>query len=98
MSNMEVIAKQHLELITNFIYTHEKRDDILKVFRKGPDPQSGFMWTGNEWWSKEERIAVEIIGNKVLDLGWDSSAYGYMMRLVEFTIKEKDKRVTLGEG
>lgn len=98
MSNMEATAKQHLEIITNFIYTHEKKNDILKMFRRGPDPQSGFMWSGNEWWSEEERIAVEIIANKVLDLGWDSSGYGYMMRLVEFSINEKEKRLTLGEG
>ena len=95
---MEVIANQHLEIITNFIYTHEKKDDIIKMFRKGPDPQSGFMWSGDEWWSKEERIALKIIGNKVLDLGWDSSGYGYMMRLVEFEINKKDKRLSNKEG
>mgnify|MGYP001319791026 CR=1 FL=1 len=95
---MEVIANQHLEIITNFIYTHEKKDDIIKMFRKGPDPQRGFMWSGDEWWSKEERIALKIIGNKVLDLGWDSSGYGYMMRLVEFEINKKDKRLSNKEG
>ena len=68
------------------------------MFLKGPDPESGFMWTGDEWWSQNETEAVEIIGNKVLDLGWDSSGYGYMMRLIEYTIKNKNKKLSHTEG
>jgi hypothetical protein len=91
-------ANQHLKIITNFIYGHERKNDIIDMFLKGPDPESGFMWTGDEWWSQNETEAVEIIGNKVLDLGWDSSGYGYMMRLIEYTIKNKNKKLSHTEG
>lgn len=80
-------CKHDSEKIMRFIETHPKFDAIYSAFMKGPDPQSGFMWTTTEWWSPEEGEAIKIVSNKVLDYDWDSSGYGYMMRVIESKIK-----------
>jgi len=46
------------------------------------------MWTPDSWWSNREKEAVKIVSDKVLDYDWDSSGYGYMMRVIEAKIKE----------
>ena len=79
--------KNDSEKIMRFIESHPKFDAIYSAFMKGPDPQSGFMWTTTEWWSPEEGEAIKIVSNKVLDYDWDSSGYGYMMRIIESKIK-----------
>ena len=86
--NWEQKSKHDSEAIMRFIESHELFNDIYSAFMKGPDPQSGFMWTTTEWWSPVEGEAIKIVSNKVLDYGWDSSGYGYMMRVIESKIKE----------
>ena len=85
--SLEQKSKNDSEKIMRFIESHPKFDAIYSAFTKGPDPQSGFMWTTTEWWSPEEGEAIKIVSNKVLDYGWDSSGYGYMMRLIESKIE-----------
>ena len=80
-------SKHDSKKIMRFIESHPKFDAIYSAFMKGPDPQSGFMWTTTEWWSPEEGEAIKIVSNKVLDYDWDSSGYGYMMRVIESKIK-----------
>ena len=80
-------CKHDSEKIMIFIESHPKFDAIYRAFMKGPDPQSGFQWTTTEWWSLEEGEAIKIVSNKVLDYDWDSSGYGYMMRVIESKIK-----------
>lgn len=85
--SLEQKSKNDSEKIMRFIESHPKFDAIYSAFMKGPDPQSGFMWTTTEWWSPEEGEAIKIVSNKVLDYDWDSSGYGYMMRVIESKIK-----------
>lgn len=80
-------CKHDSEKIMRFIESHPKFDAIYRAFMKGPDPQSGFMWTTTEWWSPEEGEAIEIVSNKVLDYDWDSTGYGYMMRVIQDKIQ-----------
>jgi len=86
--NWQEKSKNDSEKIMRFIESHPKFDAIYSAFTKGPDPESGFMWTTTEWWTQEEGEAIEIVSNKVLDYGWDSSGYGYMMRVIQDKIKE----------
>ena len=81
-------SKQDSENIMRFIESHPKFDAIYRAFIKGPEPQNGFMWTTTEWWSEEEGEAIQIVRNKVLDYGWDSSGYGYMMRIIQSKIRD----------
>lgn len=85
-------AQSDLTKIISFIENHEKSQDIYSIFSKGPDPECGFMWTSSEWWTQKQQEALEIISNKVLDLGWDSSGYGIMMRMIQ---NEMQARVTV---
>lgn len=87
---MERKTQIDLDALICFINTHEKCNNIKKMFKKGPDPKYGFMWTDNNWWTDEESNALRIISNKVLSLDWDSSGYGFMMRLVQRTILDFD--------
>tara|TARA_B110000263_G_scaffold196373_1_gene174931 strand:- start:86 stop:382 length:297 start_codon:yes stop_codon:yes gene_type:complete len=95
---MEAKAKRDLIVFKNFIYNHENKDDFVSMFLKGPDPEKGFMWTGKDWWTEEEAIAVKLIGNKVLDYDWDSSGYGMMMRMVQDMVKRLSFKQNCGRA
>ena len=85
---MQQKAEHDCVIIMNFIQTHAKFNNIYSAFIKGPKPDCGFMWTPDDWWTSKEKEAVKIVSNKVLDYDWDSSGYGYMMRMIESKIKE----------
>ena len=64
------------------------------MFLKGPPEDLGFMWcekTGGPdcHWTEKEAEGLKYVGNLVLDKGWDSSGYGFMMRFIQARIKEK---------
>ena len=84
---MEAKAKRDSEEIMRFIESHPQFNDIYSAFMKGPEPGSGFMWTPDSWWVGGEKEAVKIVSNKVLDYDWDSSGYGYMMRVIQGKIQ-----------
>jgi hypothetical protein len=84
---MEAKSKRDSEAIMRFIESHILFNDIYSAFMKGPEPGCGFMWTPDSWWVGGEKAAVKIVSNKVLDYDWDSSGYGYMMRVIEAKIK-----------
>ena len=85
--NFQEKSKHDSEKIMRFIESHPKFDAIYSAFTKGPDPECGFMWTTTEWWTEEEGEAIEIVSNKVLEYDWDSSGYGYMMRVIQGKIQ-----------
>ena len=85
---MEAKAKRDSEAIMRFIESHELFNDIYSAFIKGPKPGEGFMWTPDSWWVGGEKEAVKIVSDKVLEYNWDSSGYGYMMRVIQAKIKE----------
>ena len=85
--SLEQKSKNDSEKIMRFIESHPKFDAIYSAFAKGPDPECCFMWTTTEWWSPEQGEAIEIVSNKVLDYNWDSSGYGYMMRVIQGKIQ-----------
>ena len=90
MSSIQEKATHDLKLIMKTINSHELVDDIYAAFKKGPEPNSGFMFTSRDWWSEKEYKAVNVVSNLVLDYDWDSSGYGYMMRLIECELTQKN--------
>ena len=94
---MEQKKQTDLKNIINFIENHSNRDDFYNLFLKGPDPECGFMWTSTEWWTPQQLNALNIINKKVLDLEWDSSGYGIMMRAIQHKIKSNLKWVVIDD-
>ena len=87
---MNLVEKknQDLNTIMNFINGHSTVNDIYSAFLKGPDPECGFMWTTTEWWTPKQADAIKLISVNVLNLGWDSSGFGLMMRAIENEIRK----------
>jgi len=85
---MENKAKSDCKKIISFMESHPLFNDMYNAFIKGPKPGCGFIWTPDDWWVGEEKSAVKIVSNKVLEYGWDSSGYAWMMRLIEQKLRE----------
>ena len=84
---MEEKAQKDIQEIMRFITSHPQFNDMYMAFIKGPKPDCGFMWTPDSWWFGGEKEAIKIVSDKVLEYGWDSSGYGYMMRRIQGKIK-----------
>ena len=90
--SLEEKGKADLKTLISFILSHENKDNIVNMFVKGPPKTCGFMWCGSEggkgkWWTEQEANGLKDIGDKVLELGWDSSGYGIMLRMIQQEIK-----------
>lgn len=85
---MEEKSESDCQKIVSFIASHPQSNDMYNAFIKGPKPNCGFMWTPDDWWIEGEKSAIKIVSNKVLGYGWDSSGYGWMMRLIQNKIKK----------
>ena len=86
-------ANQDLELILAIINNSPLKTNINNMFIKGPPIDQGFMWCQDNggpdcYWTEKEAQALKFIRNKVLELGWESSGYGIMMRKIQRKIKE----------
>jgi hypothetical protein len=88
--------KEHSDanFIIRQIYLHSNKDSIISMFFKGPPENEGFMWCGCEggparYWTCEEANGLKYVSNLVLDKGWDSSGFGFMMRVVQDRIKKE---------
>ena len=68
--------------IINTINTHENKQGILSMFKKGPPKDQGFMWCKNDdvYWTEPESKGLQFVQDLVLGKGWDSSGYSIMMR------------------
>ena len=62
---------------------------MIEVFNKGPPKDKGYMWGLNEpnYWTEEEKIAINIMHKWVLEKGWESSGYAVMFRSIESKLK-----------
>lgn len=87
--------KEHSDanFIIRQIYLHSNKDSIISMFVKGPPENEGFMWCRCEggpgkYWTSEEAQGLKYVSNLVLDRGWDSSGFGFMMRVVQDKIKK----------
>lgn len=92
-NTIAVKANQDLELILAIINNSPLKTYINNMFIKGPPINQGFMWCQDNggpdcYWTEKEAQGLRFIRNKVLELGWESSGYGIMMRKIQRKIKE----------
>jgi len=86
----ELRHNRDLFLIVSFIYRSEHCDDIIEWLIQGPPVDQGFMWC------KYDTPAKIALQNVVADMGYDSSAFGWMMRCVQREIRlDKNPKKTL---
>ena len=69
--------------LLEFIQKSPLRDNIIKMYAKGPSSDRGFMWTPDEHWTDDERLGLKCIDKEILRLEWDSSGYGIMHRRLQ---------------
>ena len=71
---------------------------MVQVLEKGPPKDSGYMWGLNkpDYWTEQEKEAINIMHSWVLQKGWESSGYAIMFRSLEATIKKLDSNVIRG--
>jgi hypothetical protein len=91
MSDFEMKENKDIQTIMDAIGKYENAEDVYSGFKKGPDPKHGFMFTLDDWWDPKQLVAMKFVSNLVLDLGWDSSGYGFMMRKIEYEINKRKK-------
>nr|WP_292968413.1 hypothetical protein [Allomuricauda sp.] len=75
---------QDLQWIIEQIKAHELKDEIIEWYIIGPPAEVGFMWC------KYDTPAKKYMQNLILSLGYDSSAYGCMHRMVQHAICTRD--------
>lgn len=87
---MSLDAKFNKDLneMTDFINKSPIKDNVIKMFKKGPPKNEGFMWCSKEGgqgyhWSDEEANALKMVSNLVLDYQWDSAGYSIMLRALQ---------------
>ena len=69
-----------------FIDEHKLKDDIKAMFKGGVSNQTGWMFT------KRDTAEFSAIQDKVLEMGYDSSGFGMMMRRLEHEILTQDSK------
>ena len=70
----------------DIIETHQYKDAIVSMFKKGPPQNTGFMWCNpkdTSYWTNDEIKGLAIITELVLSKGYESSGYGCMMRHIQ---------------
>ena len=89
--NIEIKKNKDLEEILTYINNHPNKDGIVSMFQKGPPLETGFMYCSKQGgqgfhWTEEEANGLIEIESLVLNKGWDSSGYGFMMRYIQCKI------------
>ncbi len=74
-----------------FIKEHALCDDIVKMYLMGPPDDKGFMWWQND--SHEYKTMKSF----VLDMDYDSSAYGCMQRRIQSAIRDMHGNQSVGK-
>ena len=81
---MEKATKDVDFMINTFIENHPDKDEIIKWYIEGPG-EKGFMWCSTTEKYKKDLETV------VLNMGYDSSGYGWFHRLLQQQIIENNK-------
>ena len=89
-SNYQSKKTKDTKDILEFIYSNDNKKDIISMYLKGPPEDTGFMWARNakDYWTEGELKALGIMEKKLWGLGWDSSGYGLMQRIIEHKVNE----------
>ena len=90
--NLEEKLKTDCTSIVHNILVHKQAKFMVQVFEKGPPKDLGYMWGLNEpdYWTEQEKEAINTMHIWILQKGWESSGYGIMFRSLEASIKKLD--------
>jgi hypothetical protein len=80
--------------IIRVMLAHSQAKYMVQVLKKGPPKDLGYMWGLNEpdYWTEQEKAAINIMHVWVLQKGWESSGYAIMFRALEKEIKNRNLR------
>ena len=90
--NLEEKLKKDCACIVHAILHHEQAKFMVQVLQKGPPKDLGYMWGLNEpdYWTEQEKEAINKMHIWVLQKGWESSGYAIMFRSLEAAIEKMD--------
>jgi len=90
--NIEEKLKIDCVRIVRDILDNKQAKYMVQVLQKGPPKDLGYMWGLNEpeYWTQQEKEAINTMHIWVLQKGWESSGYGIMFRSLEAAIKKLD--------
>ena len=90
--NLEEKLKKDCAYIVQAILHNEQARYMVRVLQKGPPKDLGYMWGLNEpdYWTEQEKEAINKMHIWVLQKGWESSGYAIMFRSLEASIKKLD--------
>ena len=90
--NIEEKLKIDCVRIVRDILDNKQAKYMVQVLQKGPPKDLGYMWGFNEpeYWTQQEKEAINTMHIWVLQKGWESSGYGIMFRSLEAAIKKLD--------
>ena len=96
--NLEEKLKTDCAYILEFILRDEQAKFMVQVLQKGPPKDLGYMWGLDEpdYWTEQEKEAINKMHIWVLQKGWESSGYAIMFRSLEASIKKLDSNVIRG--
>lgn len=94
MTTFQQKKQQDIIDILTFIDAHDNRNGMISMFIKGPPHNDGYMFCsregGSEYhWTESEATGLEEVRMQVIDKGWDSFGYVYMMEILEQTIRDR---------
>ena len=78
---MDKRLKEDIERMIEFIKNDSDSELIKEWYIKGPSKDCGYMWCEYDTPFKKR------VQNKVLSMGYESSAYGWFQRVIEDYIK-----------
>ena len=90
--NIEEKLKTDCAKIVDVMLHHKQARYMVQVLQKGPPKDLGYMWGLNEpnYWTQQEKDAINTMHIWVLQKGWESSGYAIMFRSLEASIKKLD--------
>lgn len=90
--NLEEKLKTDCASIVRKILQDEQAKFMVQVLQKGPPQELGYMWGLDEpdYWTEQEKKAINTMHIWVLQKGWESSGYAIMFRSLEASIKKMD--------
>ena len=90
--NLEEKLETDCASIIHRILQDEQAKFMVQVLQKGPPKDLGYMWGLDEpdYWTEQEKEAINKMHIWVLQKGWESSGYAIMFRLLEAKIKKLD--------
>ncbi len=90
--NLEEKLETDCASIIHRILQDEQAKFMVQVLLKGPPEDLGYMWGLDEpdYWTEQEKEAINKMHIWVLQKGWESSGYAIMFRSLEAKIKKLD--------